>query len=338
MIVSRSASPPGGTVRFTRPEEIPVSPFPPDFLSVDDVDAAQLVELLDLADQLKADRKERLGTASDLSHGGLRGRTVALVFEKPSTRTRVSFQVAVTELGGQPLPLSSAELQLGRGETVADTGTVLSRYVHGIVVRTFGQDRLVELADAATVPVVNALTDLEHPCQALADLQAFREAHGGLAGGTLAYVGDGNNVAHSLLLAGAKVGMHVHVGHPEGYAPDAGIVARAEKLAAGSGGSVLVTTDAVEAVRGADAVYADVWASMGQEAEAAQRLAVFRPYQVTSELFGHAADDAIFLHCLPAHRGEEVTAEIIDGPASRVFDQAENRLHAQKALLARLLV
>jgi ornithine carbamoyltransferase len=214
---------------------------------------------------------------------------------------------------------------------------VLSRYVHGIVVRTFGQDRLVELADAATVPVVNALTDLEHPCQALADLQAFREAHGELAGRTLAYVGDGNNVAHSLLLAGTKVGMRVHVGHPEGYAPDQGIVGRARELASASGGSVLITTDAVEAVRGSDAVYADVWASMGQESEAEERLKVFEPYQVTTELMGHAADEAIFLHCLPAHRGEEVTAEVIDGPASRVFDQAENRLHAQKALLARLL-
>jgi ornithine carbamoyltransferase len=314
-----------------------VASFPSDFLSADDLDADQLIEVLDLADELKADRAQRLETTSDLSHGGLRGRTVALVFEKPSTRTRVSFQVAVTELGGEPLPLSSAELQLGRGETVADTGTVLSRYVHGIVVRTFGQDRLVELADAATVPVVNALTDLEHPCQALADLQAFREAHGELAGRTLAYVGDGNNVAHSLLLAGAKVGMRVHVGHPEGYAPDQGIVGRARELASASGGSVLITTDAVEAVRGSDAVYADVWASMGQESEAEERLKVFEPYQVTTELMAHAADEAIFLHCLPAHRGEEVTAEVIDGPASRVFDQAENRLHAQKALLARLL-
>jgi ornithine carbamoyltransferase len=314
-----------------------VASFPSDFLSADDLDADQLIEVLDLADELKADRAQRLETTSDLSHGGLRGRTVALVFEKPSTRTRVSFQVAVTELGGEPLPLSSAELQLGRGETVADTGTVLSRYVHGIVVRTFGQDRLVELADAATVPVVNALTDLEHPCQALADLQAFREAHGELAGRTLAYVGDGNNVAHSLLLAGTKVGMRVHVGHPEGYAPDQGIVGRARELASASGGSVLITTDAVEAVRGSDAVYADVWASMGQESEAEERLKVFEPYQVTTELMAHAADEAIFLHCLPAHRGEEVTAEVIDGPASRVFDQAENRLHAQKALLARLL-
>jgi ornithine carbamoyltransferase len=314
-----------------------VTAFPPDFLSVDDLDAEQLREVLDLADELKADRAQRVGTTSDLSHGPLRGRTVAMIFEKPSTRTRVSFQVAVTELGGEPLPLSSAELQLGRGETIADTGAVLSRYVHGIVVRTFGQDRLEELAAAADVPVVNALTDLEHPCQALADLQTFREVHGELAGRRLAYVGDGNNVAHSLLLAGAKLGLTVTVGHPEGYAPDEAIVARARSLAAETGAEVLITTDAEAAVRGADAVYTDVWASMGQEEEATQRRRAFEPYQVTAELLSHAADGAVFLHCLPAHRGEEVTAEVMDGPASRVFDQAENRLHAQKALLARLL-
>ncbi|MEX2504277.1 MAG: ornithine carbamoyltransferase [Egicoccus sp.] len=313
-------------------------PFPDDFLGVDDVTSEQLLGLLDAADQLKAERASRLADGSDLAHGGMRGRTVALVFEKPSTRTRVSFQVAVTELGGQPLPLSSAELQLGRGETIADTGAVLSRYVHAVVVRTFGQDRLQELADGATVPVVNALTDLEHPCQSLADLQTFREVHGGFEGRSLAYVGDGNNVANSLLLAGAKVGLSVRIGHPEGYAPDAAITARARELAADSGAQILVTTDPVEAVVDADAVYADVWASMGQEAEANQRAEQFVPYRVTAELMGHAADGAVFLHCLPAHRGEEVTAEVIDGPASRVFDQAENRLHAQKALLAALLV
>ena len=311
--------------------------YPDDFLSIDDLSAAQLVEVLDHADELKTDRAQRVAAGSDLAHGGLRGRTIALVFEKPSTRTRVSFQVAVTELGGQALPLSSAELQLGRGETIADTGAVLSRYVHAIVVRTFGQDRLVELADAADVPVVNALTDLEHPCQAVADLQTFREAHGGFAGRSLAYVGDGNNVANSLLLAGAKVGLSVRVGHPEGYAPDAAIVARARELGADTGAEILVTTDPVEATLGADAVYADVWASMGQESEAADRAGKFVPYRVTEELMDHAAEGAVFLHCLPAHRGEEVTAEVIDGPASRVFDQAENRLHAQKALLAGLL-
>jgi ornithine carbamoyltransferase len=312
-----------------------VAQFPPHFLGVDDLDADQLIDLLDLADRLKADRARADGGSH---HRALTGRTVALVFEKPSTRTRVSFQVAVAELGGHPLALSSAELQLGRGETIADTAAVLSRFVHAIVIRTFGQDRIVELAANATVPVVNALTDLEHPCQALADLQTLRAARGGeLTGSVLAYVGDGNNVAHSLLLAGALTGVEVRVAHPEGYAPDGGIVARARELAAASGSEVVITTDPVAAVTGAHAVYTDVWASMGQEAEAEARLAVFDPYRVTPELFAHADADAVFLHCLPAHRGEEVAAEVIDGPASRVFDQAENRLHAQKALLVRLL-
>ena len=309
--------------------------FPEDLLSIDDLDDDQLTDLLNLADQVKAAR----GTDSPAAYAdALAGCTVALVFEKPSTRTRVSFQVAVTELGGDPLPLSSAELQLGRGETIADTGAVLSRYVHAVVVRTFGQDRLDELAAAADVPVVNALTDLEHPCQALADLQVLREARGGaLTGSVLTYVGDGNNVAHSLLLAGALAGVEIRIAHPEGYAPEAAVVDRARELAEASGTEVVVTTDAVAAVAGAHAVYTDVWASMGQEDEADARLEVFQPYQVTAELFAHAADDAVFLHCLPAHRGEEVTAEVIDGPASRVWDQAENRLHAQKAVLLRLL-
>ena len=309
--------------------------FPDHLLGIDDLDADQLLDLLDLADELKAARGS--GTAAAQTDA-LAGRTVALVFEKPSTRTRVSFQVAVAELGGHPLPLSSAELQLGRGETIADTAAVLSRYVHAVVIRTFGQDRIIELADNARIPVVNALTDLEHPCQALADLQTLRASRGGdLAGSILTYVGDGNNVAHSLLLAGAMVGVEVRVAHPEGYAPDAAIVARARELAERSGTEVVVTTDAVAAVTGAHAVYTDVWASMGQEDEAEARLAVFDPYRVTPGLFAHAAEDAVFLHCLPAHRGEEVSAEVIDGPASRVFDQAENRLHAQKALLVRLL-
>lgn len=307
------------------------------FLSVDDLSADELLAVLDRADELKADRAARERAGSTAVRGELRGRTVAMVFEKPSTRTRVSFQVAVSELGGAPLPLSAAELQLGRGETVGDTGAVLSRYVHAVVVRTFGQERLDELAATATVPVVNALTDLEHPCQALADLQTFREVHGGFTGRSLAYVGDGNNVANSLLLAGAKVGLSVRVAHPDGHAPDAAIVARAEALAAASGAEVRLTTDPMDGVAGADAVYTDVWASMGQEDEAADRAARFAPFQVTAALMAAAAPGAVFLHCLPAHREEEVTAEVMDGPASRVFDQAENRLHAQKALLATLL-
>ena len=300
-----------------------------DFLSVDDLSRAEFLALLDLADELKASRGSR--------RDDLGGRTVALVFEKPSTRTRVSFEVAVHELGGHALSLSGVDLQIGRGEAIADTGTVLSRYVHAIVLRTFEQSRLTELAAAATVPVVNALSDHEHPCQALADLQTIRAARGALAGVSLAYVGDGNNVAHSLLLAGALVGMSVRVATPAGYEPGADVVSRARELAASSGGEVLVTDDPRAAAADADVVYTDVWASMGQEAEAKGRARTFAPYQVDTALMAVAAPHAIFLHCLPAHRGEEVAAEVMDGSASRVFDQAENRLHTEKALLLQLL-
>lgn len=299
------------------------------FLAADDLTPTEMLRVLDLADEMKRTR----GTAEHLE---LAGKTVAMIFEKPSTRTRVSFQVAVSELGGHPLPLSSAELQLGRGETIGDTGSVLSRYVHAIVVRTFAQQRLTALATTATVPVVNALSDEEHPCQALADLQTFREAHGSFEGKSLAYVGDGNNVAHSLLVAGAMVGLSVRIAHPVGYAPDAEIVARAQQWAAESGAQLMVTTQPQEAVDGAHAVYTDVWASMGQEDEHAARLSAFAGFQVDDAMMSGADDEAIFLHCLPAHRDEEVSGSVIDGAASRVFDQAENRLHAQKALLATL--
>jgi len=301
-----------------------------DLLSVDDLDGNEILALLDTATRLRHERHH--GARTDLAN-----QTVALIFEKPSTRTRVSFQVAVSELGGSPLVLSAAELQLGRGETIADTGQVLSRYVHAIVIRTFGQERLVELADAATVPVVNALTNEEHPCQALADLLTLQDAFGTLAGRRLTYIGDGNNVAHSLLLAGAKVGLHVDVAHPDGYAPNSAVVARAKDIAKDTGARITVTTDVDAVVDGTDALYADVWTSMGQEDEAGARIDVFAPYQITEQLVQRANNDAIFLHCLPAHRGEEVTAGVIDGPRSRVFDQAENRLHAQKAVLAALL-
>jgi len=277
-----------------------------------------------------------------LNRGGtpvttLLGRTVALLFEKPSTRTRISFQVAVTELGGSPLPLSSAELQLGRGETVADTGAVLGRYVQAVVVRTFAQSRLEELAASSGLPVINALTDEEHPCQALADLLTVRDEFGTFEGRTLTYVGDGNNVAHSLLLAGAAVGLGVRIAHPDGYAPDAAIVSRAAALAAAHGSEVTVTTDPRAAAAGADVLYTDVWASMGQEAESTARARVFAPFQLDAALVALASSDAIVLHCLPAHRGEEIAADVIDGPRSRVLDQAENRLHAQKAVLAMLV-
>jgi ornithine carbamoyltransferase len=274
------------------------------------------------------------GAATDST---LQGRTIVLLFEKPSTRTRISFQVAVDELGGSALPLSSTDLQLGRGETVADTGAVMGRYAQGIVVRTFAQARLEELAASSGVPVVNALTDEEHPCQALADLLTVHDAFGGFDGRVLTYVGDGNNVAHSLLLASASVGLGVRIAHPKGYAPDPAIVAVAAQRAAEHGSEVTVTTDAYAAAEGAHALYTDVWASMGQEGQAAERAAAFAPYTLDARLVAQAASDAIVLHCLPAHRGEEITAEVIDGPRSRVFDQAENRLHAQKAVLAFLL-
>ncbi len=299
------------------------------FLIDDDFAPDELAAVLDDADRRKKDR------LCDQSLGG--PRAVALVFEKPSTRTRLSFETGVAELGGHPVVLDARSSQLGRGETIEDTARVLSRYVAAIVLRTFGQDRIEALAAASGVPVVNALTDLAHPCQALADLQTIREHKGRLAGLTLAYVGDGNNMAHSLLLAGAAAGLHVRVGCPEGFAPSTDIVDRAAVIAAGTSGSVAVLSDAAATADGADVLYTDVWASMGQEAEAAARSERFAPYALDARIVDAAADDVIVLHCLPAHRGEEITAEVIDGPRSVVWDQAENRLHAQKALLAFLL-
>ncbi|MBW3601605.1 MAG: ornithine carbamoyltransferase [Actinobacteria bacterium] len=298
------------------------------YLDVDALSAGELAGLLDLADVLKAGR----GPREDLA-----GRSVGMIFEKPSTRTRVSFQVAVAELGGHGVVLNAADLQLGRGETIEDTGRVLSRYLHALVVRTHAQSRLEALATTATVPVVNALSDAAHPCQALADLQTVRERAGGLAGLTLAYLGDGNNVAHSLLVAGATAGMRVVVASPPAYQPDAAVAERAAALAARTGGRVLVTADPLEAATGADVVYTDVWASMGQDDEREDRVAALRPYRVDADVMAAADDDAIVLHCLPAHRGEEIAAEVIDGPSSAVWDQAENRLHTQKALLLLLL-
>ena len=307
------------------------------FLTVDDLAPDELLAVLDLADDLKAQRP-RPGTGTAVPFGdALAGRSIALIFEKPSTRTRVSFEVGVRELGGHPVVLTSDQLQLGRGETIADTARVLSRFVHAIVLRTFGQDRLEGLAEAGDIPIINALSDLAHPCQAVADLQTIREYRGELRGQRLAYLGDGNNVAHSLLKAGAMTGMHVVVGHPEGYAPDPQYVEEAATLAEFSGGSVTVTTDPKEAAADADVLYTDVWASMGQEHEQAERVVVFRPYQLNAAALDLARPDAIVMHCLPAHRGEEVTEEVIEGDASVVFTQAENRLHAQKALLLTLL-
>ncbi len=287
-----------------------------------------ILALLTLGADLKTRRRQ--GDRPAL----LAGKTLGMIFEKASTRTRVSFEVAMFELGGHALFLSDGATQIGRGEPIADTARVLSRYVAGIMVRTFGHAKLVELADHASVPVINGLTDDHHPCQALADLLTIQEKFGDLRGLTLAYVGDGNNMLHSLLQAGAKVGMHVRAATPEGYGPDPGVTEQAEKWAREAGGSVAVLRDPREAVAGADVVYTDVWASMGQETEAARRQAAFAGYEVNAPLLAGAARRAIFMHCLPAHRGEEVSADVIDGRQSVVFDQAENRLHAQKAVLA----
>jgi ornithine carbamoyltransferase len=300
-----------------------------DYLSVDDLTPAELDDLLDLAAKLKSDP----GAHAE----SLRGRSVALVFEKPSTRTRVSFEVAAAELGGHPVVLSTNDLQLGRGETIEDTGRVLSRYVDAIVLRTFEQERLEVLASAASVPVVNSLSDFEHPCQALADLLTVRERLGSLRGRVLTYLGDGNNVAHSLLLAGAKAGMTVRVATPPGFEPIPQVVQRATEIAAETGCEIVTTDDATVASTGADVLYTDVWASMGQEAEADERMLIFPLYQLNQGLVDVAAEDVVVLHCLPAHRGQEITGEVLDGPRSAVWDQAENRLHTQKALLLRLL-
>jgi ornithine carbamoyltransferase len=300
-----------------------------DLLSVDDLSPAELDVLMELSAKVKANPQD--------FRGRLDGRSVAVVFEKPSTRTRVSFEVGIHELGGDAVILSSTELQLGRGETIEDTGRVLSRYCQAIVLRTFGQERLEALAAGASVPVINSLSDYEHPCQILADLLTVIERKGDPAGRTLAYLGDGNNVAHSLLLGGAKLGMHVRVATPTGFEPIPQVVERAEEIVTATGGSIAVGNNPEAAARGADVLYTDVWASMGQEREHAERVLVFTPYRIDADKLALAAGDAIVLHCLPAHRGEEITDEVIDGPASAVWDQAENRLHTQKALLLWLL-
>ncbi|MDX1690634.1 MAG: ornithine carbamoyltransferase [Acidimicrobiia bacterium] len=298
-----------------------------DFLSAGDPGPDGLADLLDRARAAKAD-PGALG-------GRLEGRTVGLFFEKPSLRTRVSSEVAALRLGARPVTLKQDEVGFGSREAVRDVARVLDRYVDLVAMRVFRHGDLLEVAEHAGAPVVNLLSDLEHPCQALADLQTLQEARP-LEGAVLAYVGDGNNVCHSLLLGGPPLGVTVRVAHPAGHAPDAAVVERARRAAA-PGAEVVVGEDVEAAVRGADAVYTDVWASMGQEAEAAERRLVFEPYRVDERVFGLAGGDAIFLHCLPAHRGDEVTDAVMDHERSRVFDQAENRLHAFVAVLDRLL-
>jgi ornithine carbamoyltransferase len=283
--------------------------------------------ILDEAAKIKTLQKSRI------PYRPLRGQTLAMVFQKPSNRTRVSFEVGMYQLGGHALSLSPQEIQMGKRETPSDTGHVLARYIDAIMVRTFDHEEVEELARAAEVPVINGLTDQHHPCQALADLLTVREEFGSLRDVKISYIGDGNNVAHSLAIGCALTGATLTIAHPEGHGPDPGVIDLAEKL----GAAPALTVDPQEAATGARVVYTDVWASMGQEGEAEERKAKFAPYQVNEELMGLAEEDAIFLHCLPAHRGEEVTSGVIDGPQSRVFDQAENRLHAQKSLLYLLL-
>ena len=297
-----------------------------DFLSSADFSADETAALLELAAQLKSGQRR-----IDLGN-----RVLGLIFTKASTRTRVSFSVAMTRLGGQTVDLNPSVTQLGRGEPLQDTARVLSRYCDALAVRTFAQQEIADYAHWSSVPVINALTDLEHPCQALADFLTMREVHGDLAGQTLAYIGDGNNVAHSLMLCGALLGVNVRIGCPDGFEPLPGILEQAQSLAQ-QGAVIEVTSDPNAAVRGAQAVYTDVWASMGQEQEQQEREQAFANFCVNQQLMDQAATDAIVLHCLPAHRGEEITAEVMEGAASRIFDQAENRLHAQQALLAAVL-
>ncbi len=300
-----------------------------DLITIADLSAADVRALLDLARDIKAEPK-RFSTR-------LAGKTLAMIFQKSSTRTRVSFEVGIHQLGGSGLFLSSRDIQLGRGEPLSDTAQVLSRYCDGMMARTYAHDDVVTLAKYATVPVINGLTDLTHPCQALADLQSIEERFGTLAGRKMAYIGDGNNVAHSLMLACSRAGMDFACGAPAGYEMDRELVARGEADAAAAGTTLLETTDPREAVAGAHIVYTDVWASMGQEDEQAKRERDFTGWQVDAALMAAAEPDAIFMHCLPAHRGEEVSAEVCDGPASIIYDQAENRMHMQKALMVRLM-
>ncbi|MBK7973454.1 MAG: ornithine carbamoyltransferase [Deltaproteobacteria bacterium] len=302
-----------------------------DLLTTADLTPADLAYVLDLAAAFKA-APRRSST--------LERETVVLYFNKASTRTRVSFETAVARLGGTPIMVGPSDLQLGRGETIEDTARVVSRYARAFVIRTFADDDVRRFAAAASIPVVNALTDLHHPCQSLADLLTLRERLGPLVGRRVAYVGAGNNVAHSLLEAGALAGLEVRIGTPRDYGPDPRIVARARVIAATTGARIVLTHDPGEAVAGVDAVYTDVWTSMGDtdsERELRARIAALVPFQVNAELLAYAAPHAIFLHCLPDHRGEEVTADVVDGPRSVVFDQAENRLHTAVAVLEALL-
>ncbi|MBU8686886.1 ornithine carbamoyltransferase [Priestia megaterium] len=302
-----------------------------DLLTLKDLSSDDIMSLLESAIELKEKHKNGEIVTS------LKGKTLGLIFEKSSTRTRVSFEAGMMQLGGNALFLSSQDLQIGRGETIADTARVLSEFIDAIMIRTFEHSKIEELADYASIPVINGLTDDYHPCQALADLLTIYEHKKSFEGLKVAYVGDGNNVAHSLMIACAKMGIDISIGCPDGYEPKDFVTDYVNEIAAKTGAKVTITKDPVEAVKNADAIYADVWTSMGQEEEAQKRLKIFAPYQVNEELAAYAKSDYLFLHCLPAHREEEVTASIIDGPNSVVFQQAGNRMHVQKALLQAIL-
>ncbi|MEF3311423.1 ornithine carbamoyltransferase [Paenibacillus sp. GYB004] len=302
-----------------------------DFLGLVDYTPEEIRYLLDLAIDLK--KKQKSGQPFQ----PLKGKTLGMIFEKSSTRTRVSFEVGMYQLGGHALFLSKNDLQLGRGETIWDTAQTMSRYLDGIMIRTYAHRTVIDLARGATVPVINGLTDRSHPCQALADYQTVLEQKGKLQGLKIAYIGDGNNMVHSLMMGAAKLGMHMAVASPEGYDPDPEVVKNSRENAALTGGSLLLTRDTREAIENADVVYTDVWASMGFESEQSAREIAFKNYQVNEEITSYAKKDYLFMHCLPAHRGEEVSEGVIDGPNSIIFDQAENRLHAQKAVMAALM-
>ncbi|MDY4976705.1 MAG: ornithine carbamoyltransferase [Clostridia bacterium] len=300
-------------------------------LSIHDLTVEEVEKILTVAQDLK--KKQKQG----IPHPILKNKTLGMIFSKSSTRTRVSFEVGMYQLGGHALFLSSNDIQLGRGETIYDTANVLSRYLDGIMIRTYAQSDVEDLAKYGSIPIINGLTDLLHPCQALTDMLTISEHKGKLAGLKLAYLGDGNNMAHSLLYAGAKLGMQVSVATPEGFECNAEIVANAKEDAKKTGAVIDVSHDPVRAATGADAIYTDTWISMGQTGSKESRLATFHPYQVNSKMMGYAKEDSIFLHCLPAYRGYEVTEDVIDGPQSVVFDEAENRLHTQKAVMALLM-
>ncbi len=300
-----------------------------DFITIHDLTTYEFHEIMELTDKMKK--------RPDKYRKVLQNKILAMIFQKPSLRTRVTFEVGMLQLGGEAIYLAPSDIQMGSRESVRDIGKNLERWVDGIVIRTFGHEILLELADSTRLPVINALTDLLHPCQAMADFFTLKEKKGHLAGLKLAFVGDGNNVCHSLMLAAAKAGVRMAVATPPGYEPKPEIVTWAKEDGKDTGFELTITNDPVEAVRDADAIYTDVWASMGQEAEKEARKKIFQPYQVNEELFSKARPDTYFMHCLPAHRGEEVTDAVIDSPNSIVYDQAENRLHVQKVIMMLLM-